>query len=142
MVICSQQKRRHLETDSVALDVNGEILGQTKSTPYVGVELDECLQFRHQLEKQVSKINCSVGVLKRVSPFVPMATRKTHNTIVQPHFDYCLPVWSVLPYKYLVRLQRAENRCLRIILQCDRRPHVHPMLKFEHTKFESAHLLQ
>ena len=63
MVICIQQKRRHLQTDSVALDVNGEILGQTKSTPYLGEELDECLEFRHQLQKQISKINRSVGVV-------------------------------------------------------------------------------
>ena len=98
MVICNQQKRRHINNPNIDLNVNSEPLDQTASTPYLGIEVDENLDFRPQFKKQISKINRSIGVLNRVSPFIPMKTAKTlFNTIVLPHYDYCCPVWSSLP---------------------------------------------
>ena len=67
--------------------------------------------------------------MKRVSPFIPEQTRKTlFNTLVLPHYDYCSNIWSCISMTQIQRLQRIQNRALRIILQCDYRSHVLPML--------------
>ena len=42
--------------------------------------------------------------------------------------DYCSIVWSFVPDSSLVRLQRIQNKCMRVILDCDFRSHRGDML--------------
>ena len=63
--------------------------------PYLGIEMDNQLDLKLQLIKQISKINRSVGVLKKV----PLHTRKNlYNTIVLPHYDTCSVVRSSMSH--------------------------------------------
>lgn len=125
-----------MQTDKIVLKADDQSLSQTDTTPYLGVDLDQYLGFIPQFEKQLAKINRSVGVLKRVSLSIPMDTRKTlYTTIILPHIDYCSPVWSSLPDYCIVRLQRSQNRAMRLILDSDHRSHVKPMLDL--LKFQS-----
>ena len=114
-----------------------QLLDQVTSSPYLGIELDQEFDFNTQVDKQLSKINRSIGALKRVSPFIPQTTRKNlYNTIVLPHFDMCSVVWSCISNTNVIRLQRAQNRAMRIILDEEPRSHVLPMLN--DLKFLSA----
>ena len=57
-----------------------------------------------------------MGILERAAPFLPAKTRKTlFNTLILPHIDYCSPVWSSLPDTNITRIQRLQNRAMRII---------------------------
>ena len=41
------------------------------------------------------KISSPIGALKRIRPFISIQTAiKIYNAIIQPHFDYCSPVWD------------------------------------------------
>ena len=46
-----------------------------------------------------------------------------------PYFDQCSTVWSYMCKNHILRLQRLQNRAMRIILRLDKRAHVDPMLK-------------
>lgn len=137
MVICNHQKRRTLESDNLQLMVCDVNIAQSKCTSYLGIELDDRVIFDKQLDKQISKINRSIGVLKRVAKYLPVETRKTlFNTIVLPHYDYCSTVWGGYCDTNVIRLQRTQNRAMRIILNEEPRCHVLPLLKA--TKFLSV----
>ena len=52
-----------------------------------------------------------------------------YNTLILPHIDYCSTVWSTSIRKQdLIKLQRIQNRAMRIILECAPRTHITDML--------------
>jgi hypothetical protein len=51
-----------------------------------------------------------------------------YNTLVLPHFDYGSTIWGGTTGKQLDRLQRIQNRAMRLILRCNRRTRVSDML--------------
>ena len=81
------------------------------------------------LKNIINKISKSLGVLKRASRFVTFQVRVTlYNTLVLPHFDYCCTLWDVCSDGHIARLQKLQNRGLRIILGCHYRTHISEML--------------
>ena len=59
----------------------------------------------------------------------PIQTRITlYNTLVLPHLDYGATVWGAASNTSLDRLQKLQNRGMRIILQCHPRTHIQDML--------------
>ena len=56
-------------------------------------------------------------MLKRLSKFIDGRTLKTlYNAVIQPQFDYCLPVWSTASETIMNKLQVLQNRAVRVVL--------------------------
>lgn len=129
MLICNRQKQRHLQTNQLSINLEGQNLAQVDHLPYLGVELDNHLSFNPQLDKTCNKISRALGVLKRASKHLPIESRTTlYNTLVLPHFDYACTVWSNTSMTNLTRLQRLQNRGMRILLKEGPRAHITDML--------------
>ena len=71
---------------SVKLNLNGQDIAQVDSIDYLGVKLDHNLSFDPHFGRVAAKISRSLGVVRRVVPFINQDTRLTlFNTIVLPH---------------------------------------------------------
>ena len=67
----------------------------------------------HEISKKVSS---GIGALKRVRPFVSMHTTiKINKSLMEPHFDYCSVVWDGLSQQLNHKLQKLQNRAVRVI---------------------------
>jgi len=67
--------------------------------------------------------------MRRIKPFVPKSSLITiYNTLVLPHFDYGMVVWSNCTDSNLNRLQKLQNTAMRIILCMPFRTHINDML--------------
>ena len=56
------------------------------------------------------------GALKRVRPFVSMHTAiKIYKGLIEPHFYYCSAVWDGLTQQLSKKLQKLQNRAIRVI---------------------------
>ena len=78
-----------------SLAIEGVPIKQVPLTKSLGVHIDEHLTWSEHIHKLTKKIASGIGALKRVRPFVPATTlRYIHNSLIQPHFDYCSVVWS------------------------------------------------
>ena len=54
--------------------------------------------------------------LKQVRPFVSMhAAIKIYKGLIEPHFDYCSAVWDGLTQQLSEKLQKLQNRTIRVI---------------------------
>ena len=63
------------------------------------------------------KASSGIGVIKRIKPFVPMHTLESiYKSLVQPYFDYCLPLWDTCGKLLKDKLQRFQTRAARVIL--------------------------
>ena len=132
MIIGSKHNTSSLTNHGHGLNItiDGDNVTQVQHTKYLGIVIDQNLNYYEQMNSLIVKLNRSVGILKRVSPFIPRKSRITmYNTLVLPHLDYCSTVWGVVPKMYLDRLQRIQNRAMRVILNCPARTHINTMLQ-------------
>ena len=56
---------------------------------HLGLYLDKQLNFQHHLKEKISKANKGIGVIKRLSPYLPRASLiSIYTMFVRPHLDY------------------------------------------------------
>ena len=61
------------------------------------------------------KIFSDIGSIKRISHCVPPATlHNIYHGLVQSHFDYCSVVWGNCAKTLSDKLQRLQNRAVRV----------------------------
>ena len=99
--------------DTLSYVLNGKT---SNSAKYLGITIDNQLSFKTHISNLESKIARSVGVIAKLSYYLPHNTLLTlYYSLVHSHFLYVLPVWVSTRKTYLTKLQRLQNKALRII---------------------------
>ena len=94
MLVCSRQKRVHLQDSNLSLSLENDNISQVDNLKYLGLVLDERLRYDDYMKQLIGKLKRSLGVLRRASKFIDQVTRVTlYNTLILPHIDYCSTVW-------------------------------------------------
>ena len=106
---------RHYTMPRQCLD--GVPINQSNQSKSLGLIIDEnlSLTFMKSLKKKVSS---GTDALKRVRLFVSMHTAiKMYKDLlyIEPHFDYCSAVWDGLTQQLSEKLQKLQNRAIRVI---------------------------
>ena len=115
MLIGSRQKLNSL---SVLPDweINGTQLNRVDFTKSLGVLIDENLTWSNHINAISKKISSGIGSIKRISRCVPPATlHNIYHGLVQSHFDYCSVVWGNCAKTLSDKLQRLQNRAVRVL---------------------------
>ena len=69
----------------------------------MGANIDECLSLSVYIDVLCKKLQEEIGVLRRFSSFMPRAALlKIFNTIIFPHFNYCVQFWARLRTSQIV----------------------------------------
>ena len=115
MLIGSRQKLNSLSAFPV-LEINGAQLNRVNFTKSLGVLIDENLTWSNHINAITKKISSGIGSIKRISHCVPPATLHTiYHGLVQSHFDYCSVVWGNCAKTLSDKLQRLQNRAVRVL---------------------------
>ena len=78
--------------------------------------MDENLSWDKHISDLCTKVQSKVAVLGRLTQKVNQKILlKVYNTIIQPHFDYCITLWGQCSQTNLRKVQRFQNRCARFI---------------------------
>ena len=82
----------------------------------IDIIIDEHLSWNDQIQNVVTKVSKGIGMLRRIGQFVPKSTfLRIYNAIVLSHFDYCSLVWDNCCEYLTGKLQKLQNRAVRII---------------------------
>ena len=82
---------------------------------YLVVYIDSSLDWKKHIQEISRKGSRSLGVIRYCKQFLPLDTLKfLYNSIVDPHFRYCCPVWDVAGATESSHLQKLQNRAARI----------------------------
>ena len=120
------------------LVIDGVNIEQVDHTKFLGVMIDECLDFRKQIRYTKGKIARGIGILRKCKPFVDNRIMKTlYNTFIYPYFTYCIEVWGNSVKSYYNDLITAQNRAIRLIMGARRRCRTTPL--FEHLNLMKLH---
>ena len=110
--------RQKLNSLSVfpALEINGTQLNRVNFTKSLGVSIDENLTWSNHINAVCKNISTGIGSIKRISHCVPPTTlQNIYHGLVQSHFDYCSVVWGNCAKTLSDKLQKLQNRAVRVL---------------------------
>ena len=82
----------------------------------LSVSPDERLTWEKHIDAICAKVGARIRVMRRMKSFVPPETLKlTYEALVQPHFNYCSPLWDNCGTGLKDKLQKFQNRVARVI---------------------------
>lgn len=101
------------------ISVDGEELEIVNQIKYLGIMIDDKLDFKENVDYVCKKVAKKVGVLSRLTNNITMGARITiYKTIIAPHFDYCSTLLFLSDHAAFDRLQKLQNRAMRAVLKC------------------------
>ena len=114
----------------VNIIMNGIAVERVNTFKYLGITIDANLQWNDQINNICRKMCNSLGIMRRIKPFVPQSSLVTiYNTMFLPHLDYGIILWSNCGNTNLSRIQKLQNTAMRIIISAPFRTHINDMLK-------------
>ena len=107
--------------------MKGTVVENVKSFKYLGLIIDANLSWNDQVKTICRKVCNGLGIMRRIKYYVPKESLITiYNTMVLPHFDYGIDIWSNCNETALNKLQNAS---MRIILGAPFRTHINDMIR-------------
>ena len=80
--------------------VNNIPVSRTDTHKFLGVQIDENLSWDSHIDMFCNKVSASIEAMTLIKPFFPVdsldALEKVYNynSLVQPYFEYCSPLWD------------------------------------------------
>lgn len=113
----------------VNIRMDNESIERVYVMKYLGFMLDCNLKLTKHVDYLCKKIARKVGFLARISNKLSFEHRIViYKSIIAPHFEYCASILSNCNKGDMSRLQKLQNRAMRIILRCKKRTHIQDML--------------
>ena len=119
-------------------------LDQVKETVFLGVMLNENLNWKSEISYVANKVSKSVGIIRKSSFYLSTKSLRTLCfSLVYPYFFYCKLVWTSTYRTNLSRLVILQKRVVRTIAKTQCYAHTDPIFKnLGILKFHDIHLLQ
>ena len=120
--------RKNLNLSPIKFGDN--LLTQVDSTKFLGIYIDEHLNFKLHTEYILKKLSKSVGILFKLNSFLPFHILLTlYNTLVLPYFNYGILSYHNAPHYALDRLKICQKRAIRAICRLDYNAHTNDHFK-------------
>ena len=89
------------------IPIRGRLLNRVSKQKFLGVIIDQNLNFKSHIDKICSKVSSSVGVMRRIRGTVPQPVLKSiFYTLVHSSYSYALAAWGSA---YPSALNRLRN---------------------------------
>jgi len=86
-------KRKVPEVKDIIL--NNEKLTKVEHTKFLGVYIDNKLNWKHHINVTSSKIARNLGIINKLRYKLSFSSLKTlYNILIQPHLFYCTVIWG------------------------------------------------
>ena len=98
------------------ININGTNLKQVHETKFLGVTIDENLNWNTHREQLAKKLASCSGLLNRIKDNIPTSLHKDlYHTLFESHLSYGITVWGGASNKKLEPLFKMQKMCLRIM---------------------------
>ena len=120
MVLCTEQKRRHIDTQSVILNTGSELIHPTPVELLLGFQVDQNLGFSNFLisgkDSVINSLGKRIGALKSIAKVANFKTRlSVCSSLVISRILYMLPLYGGAPEYMLEALQKKQCEAMRIV---------------------------
>lgn len=110
--------------------IDGQQIERVIEMKYLGIIVDNKLTFKSNIEQLIKKISKKIYMLRRLKNRTDFDTRLLlYKSLVAPHYDYCSTILFLASATELERLQKLQNRAMRIIVNAGSRDHIVDLLQ-------------
>ena len=100
------------------LSANGIVIQQVPTFKYLGFTLDQTLNYQAHIRSLTQTIAHKCFLLSKIRKYLTIkAALDIYKVMVLPYLDYCDIIYAQGDKSALEKLQRLQNRCLRICLK-------------------------
>ena len=100
----------------MSLKLAGTKLKKVDKVKFLGVIIDDKLNWEAHVEHLKEKLNSSIVVIKRIKKFVPQSEYlKIYNALFKSHLSYCISSWGGIPRYRFESLFSVQKRCIRLL---------------------------
>jgi len=108
--------------------LSGQQIKPSHHAKYLGVIIDENLNWDTHLLKLSQKLASTVGILSKLRHYVDYKTLlSVYYSLFESHVNYCLPFLGFTTQERLNRIEKLQNKALRIIHFKNQRESVLPL---------------
>ena len=119
MLFASSKRKKTAELNIV---MDGELLEKVTKFKYLGVVVDQNLDWTPHVNEVIKKLCSSVACIRRIRHCVTKSTlTQLYYSLFLPHIDYCCTAWGCTTKTNLGRLQRCQNKFARLVLNAEYR---------------------
>ena len=99
-----------------------------KCTHFLGITIDEHLDWKVHIDNLSNKIARNVGVLNKLKHFLPIYIMKTlYSSLIASHLQYCTLLWANSHATNVRKLQLLQEKAIRIIISSHYIAHTDPL---------------
>lgn len=110
--------------------IDGEDIENVRQIKYLGIMIDQALNFKDNTDYVYRKEAQKIGVMSRLATNLTVSARKSiYTAVIAPHFDYCSTLIFLCNEEYFEKLQLLKSRAMRIVLGVRRYTHRKDMLE-------------
>ena len=108
---------RHRSTDRVTLKLHHTILFESSKIKYLGLILDNKLDWKSHISELSKKLSRALGLLYKIRDLCPLSVlRSLYFSIFNSHLSYGLVVWGNASKLYINKIKSLQKRALKSIV--------------------------
>ena len=117
MVIGHRRQLNRVDDDLPDLVLNNEVIKRVDKTKYLGINIDESLNWKEQYKTIKNKLKGGLSSLRKLKNILPQKKLdQVYKALFESHLRYGDIVWSSLPNTKLSQLQRLQTRAKKLIV--------------------------
>ena len=102
--------------------MNNQSLQTVPTYKYLGFTLDSVLSFNGQVNDIISMVMYKLNLLSKIRKYLSVSSAlKVYKTMILPYFDYDDIIYGTAGKEGLDKLQRLQNKGLKLCMNYDRR---------------------
>ena len=119
-------KKTNKIVNSPNLNIDGTPIEHISNFNFLGLTLDENLNWKHHKQKTANKCSRIIGIINKLKHYLPIHIKLSlYHALIQPHLNYCILVWGF----NCVRLIKLQKKVLRYIGVTSYNAHCDPLFK-------------
>ena len=124
--------------------IGNNLIEQNNCIKYLGVKIDDNLNWKPQIQQQCKKIARGSWAIQHLQKYVDLHTlHLIYFSMVYPHLQYCISSWGSASNTSLHPLKLLQKRCVRRISNREYRAHTQMLFKkLEYLKLHDIYLLE
>ena len=124
------RKKKDLPSNLPVLKINDTVIKREQSLKFLGVIIDENLNWKNHIDLLVNKISKNIGILYKASKLLNFSClRNIYFALIHSYINYANIAWASSCKTGLNNILLKQKQAVRIIFHKDRLTHTRPLLK-------------